>query len=93
MGWVETFEPGLLELWLGRRMSTMRPKVFHGTNSITCAKSVLPTFMRYPRSVKPESFANSQIKFQIVDTHESLATRFSIGFARGDPQMNRTLLI
>lgn len=27
--------------------STMRPKVFQGTNSITCANSVLPTFMRH----------------------------------------------
>jgi hypothetical protein len=27
--------------------STMRPKDFQGTNSITCANSVLPTFMRY----------------------------------------------
>jgi hypothetical protein len=31
--------------------SMMRPKVFQGTNSITCANSVLPTFMRHLESV------------------------------------------
>ncbi len=41
--------------------SMMRPKVFHGTCSITCAKSVLPVFMRYPRSFKPASIANIRI--------------------------------
>ena len=61
--------------------STIRPKVFHGTNSITCENSVLPTFMRHPGSFKPASIANRQIEIQIVDTHETLETCVSIGFA------------
>ena len=68
-------------------------KDFHGTNSITCAKSVSPTFMCHPGSVQPESFANRQIEIQIVDTHESLATLVSARFAAGGHQMNQTLLM
>ncbi len=63
--------------------STIPPKVFHGTNSITSAKSVLPTFMRHPGSFKPGSIASQQVAIQIVDTHESLETRVSLGFAAG----------
>ena len=37
--------------------------------------------MHYPGSFKPESIANRQIDIQIMDTHETLATRVSIGFA------------
>jgi hypothetical protein len=59
----------------------IRPKVFHGTNSITCANSALPTFMPYPGSFKPASIANEQSQIQIVDTHESPETRVSTGFA------------
>lgn len=69
------------------------PKVFHGTNSITCAKNVLPTFMCHSGSVKPESVANYPIRIQIVDTHESLKTRFSACFAASDYQINGTLLL
>ena len=70
----------------------MRPKVFHGTNSITCANSVLPTFMRHPESFKPASIADEPSEIQIVDTHETLETRISISFAAHWHQMNRTLL-
>src|ERR1039457_4155328 len=73
--------------------STMRPKLFHGTNSMTCANSVLPTFMRHPRSVKPESLANVENEIQIVDTHKSLITLVGIGFAAGWLQLNRTLVM
>jgi hypothetical protein len=59
----------------------MRPKVFHGTNSMTCANSVLPTFMRHPGLLKPVSIANCKPELQIVDTHESLETRVNTGFA------------
>jgi hypothetical protein len=52
--------------------SMMRPKVFHGTNSIPCANSVLPTFMRHSRSSNPESIANEPHTIQIVDTHNPL---------------------
>src|SRR5450756_1174918 len=72
--------------------SMMRPKVFHGTYSMTCANSVLPTFMRHPRSSKPGSFAHVQSEIQIVDTHEFLKTRFCIGFSAFPPYINRTLL-
>jgi len=37
--------------------------------------------MRDSQAVKPESIAKMKIKIQIVDTHESSATRISIGFA------------
>ncbi|OOG51204.1 hypothetical protein B0E49_16450 [Polaromonas sp. C04] len=52
----------------------------------------LPTFMRHPRLRKPESIPNVQIEIQIVDTHESLETRVSIGFAVLLAHLNRTLL-
>src|ERR1019366_7550024 len=70
--------------------SMMRPKVFHGTNSITCENSVLPTFMRYPGSFRPASIANRRSEIQIVDTHESLKTRADIGFPACQPRFNRT---
>src|ERR1019366_2128054 len=47
--------------------SMMRPNVFHGTNSMPCANSVLPTFILQPRSYKPGIIANEQIRIQIVD--------------------------
>ena len=46
--------------------------VFHGTNSVTCANSVLPRFMRHSRSLNPESIANEPHAIQIVDTLISL---------------------
>ena len=71
----------------------MRPNAFHGTYSMICANSVLPTFMRYPRLFKPESIANVQIEIQIVDTHESLETPAVFGLLAFGYQLNRTLLI
>ena len=59
----------------------MRPNVFHGTNSMTCANSVLPTFMHHPGLFKPQRIANRQPEIQIVDTHETLETRVSNDFA------------
>ena len=70
----------------------IRPKVFHGTNSMICANSVLPTFMRYPGMFKPESIANRQPQIQIMDTHEPSETRASIGLAANCHQISRTLL-
>ncbi len=63
--------------------SMMRPKVFHGANSMICANSVLPTFMCHPGSIKPASIASQRSAIQIVDTHESLETRVGIGFSAG----------
>ena len=60
---------------------------------MTCAKSVLPTFIRYPRLFKPESIAHAQTEIQIVDTHELLETRVVIGLQAFDHQLNRTLLL
>jgi len=71
----------------------MSPKVFHGTNSITCANSALPTFMRHPRSSRPASIANKPSEIQVVDTHETLEPRINIGVAVDHGQMNRTLLV
>ena len=70
----------------------MRPKVFHGTYSMTCANNVLPTFMRHPRLGKAESVANTKSQIQIVDTHESLKTLVNSGFPASESQFNRTLL-
>ena len=56
--------------------SMMRPKVFHGTYSMTCANSVLPMFILHPKLYKLEMIANAQSKIQIVDTHESLVTPY-----------------
>jgi hypothetical protein len=39
---------------------------------MTCANSVLPTFIYQLRLFKPVSIANVQIEIQIVDTHETL---------------------
>ena len=71
----------------------MREKVFQGTNSITCANSVLPTFMRHSGLLKPASIANERNEIQIVDTHESSETRFNTGVAALQHQISRTLLI
>jgi hypothetical protein len=49
--------------------------------------------MRHPGSLKPASIAKNQSEIQIVDTHETLETRVTIGFAAGRHQINRTLLI
>ena len=76
-----------------RCRSMMRPKVFHGTNAMTCANSVLPTFMCHPGSLKPESIANQRSEIQIVDTQESLETRISTDFTACWHQINRTLLV
>ena len=72
--------------------SMMREKVFQGTNSITCANSVLPTFMRHSGLLKPASIANELNEIQIVDTHESSETRFNTGVAALQHQISRTLL-
>jgi hypothetical protein len=48
--------------------------------------------MRHSGLFKPASIANEQSEIQIVDTHESLETRVSIGFAAHQRQINRTLL-
>src|SRR5215208_3982410 len=72
--------------------SMMRPKVFHGTNSITCANSVLPTFMRHLGSVQPESIANWPFRIQIVDTSESLETTDNAGLTAGRQRIDRTLV-
>src|SRR3989338_7068935 len=72
--------------------SMMRPNVFHGTYSMTCANSVLPTFILHSRFAKPGMIANAQSEIQIVDTHESLETLINIDVAAGTSQFNRTLL-
>ena len=75
--------------------STMRPKVFHGTNSITCANSVLPTFMRHPgvgQTREHRKTAKRQIEIQIADTHESLETRVNACAAARWLEINRTLV-
>jgi hypothetical protein len=48
----------------------MRPNVFHGTYSITCANSVLPTFMSHPDFFETGMIANLRLGIQIMDTHK-----------------------
>jgi len=69
----------------------VRPKVFHSTNTITCANSVLPTFMRHPGSFRPVSIANTPGAMHIVDTDATLEPRITMGVAVDHGQMNRTL--
>src|ERR1700737_4840977 len=73
--------------------SMMRPKVFHGTNSITCANNVLPTFMRDSGSLNPESIANPRNQIQIVDTLKLLETILMKGLAGRIYKINRTVVI
>src|SRR5208283_2010406 len=73
--------------------SMMRPKVFHGTNSITCANSVLPTFMRHSRSSNPESIAKQPQAIQIVDTLKSLQTTHDNELDGEMANLNRTAVI
>jgi hypothetical protein len=40
--------------------------------------------MHHPGSFKPASIANGRIEIQIVDTHETLETRISIGLRLAD---------
>ena len=72
--------------------SIMRPKVFHGTNSITCANSVVPRFMRHPKSFRPVSIANTPGAIQIVEPHATLEPRITIDVAVDHSQMHRTRL-
>jgi hypothetical protein len=62
-------------------------------NSITCANSVLPTFMSHPELFKPASIAEEPSEIQIVDTYETLETRVSTGFPAHWHEMGRTLLV
>jgi len=48
--------------------------------------------MRHPESFKLAGIANEPSDIQIVDTHETLETRVSIGFVEHWHQVNRTLL-
>src|ERR1035437_6579537 len=73
--------------------SMMRPKLFHGTNSMTCANSVLPTFMRHSGSFKPESIANLHHKIQIVDTPKALDAYVNNHLQPDRRQINRTPLM
>jgi hypothetical protein len=49
--------------------------------------------MRHSRLVKAKNVGNFKSEIQIVDTHESLKTLVNIGFAAGESQFNRTLLV
>src|ERR1700737_2523291 len=73
--------------------SMMRPKVFHGTNSIPCANNVLPTFMRDSGSLNPESIANPRNQIQIVDTLKLLETILMKGLAGRIYKINRTVVL
>ncbi|MBA4082877.1 MAG: hypothetical protein C0496_16640 [Erythrobacter sp.] len=69
----------------------MRPKVFHGTNSMTCANSVLPRGRRHSGGFTARSIATWCGQFQIVDTLEIVEPAIAIDFTADYPQINRTL--
>jgi len=71
----------------------MRPKVFNGTNSMSCANRVLPTFMRHSGGGTARSIANWRGAVQIVDTRESSETTISIDFAVDHAEMDQAPLI
>ena len=48
---------------------------------MTCANSVLPTFIPYLRSSKPDSTTIVQYRIQIVDTHKTLKNRVTAASA------------
>src|SRR5664279_2067984 len=68
-------------------LATIRSKVFHGTNSISCANSVLPVFI----GASSEGL-RSMHRLQIVDSHFCHETRATPGFPSHHPQINRTLV-
>src|SRR5271165_4294395 len=68
--------------------ATIRPKVFHGRNSITWANSVLPVFIGDSREV-----AGSMLQLQIVDTAFCPETRKSPGVQSVRPSVNRTAML
>ena len=72
--------------------SMMRPKVFHGTNSMTCANSVLPTCMRHSGRSTARSIVIWHGTIQIVDTLEIAELAITIDFTTAPSQLNRTLL-
>jgi hypothetical protein len=64
-----------------------------GTNSITWANSVLPTFMRHSRSSNPESIANERHAIQIVDTNKTMQTTRANRLDGGKSKLNRTVVL
>jgi hypothetical protein len=49
--------------------------------------------MLNPKFNKPEIIANGQFQIQIMDTHKTVKTPVSIGFADATYQFNRTLVM
>src|SRR5271166_4448826 len=68
--------------------ATIRLKVFHGRNSISWAKSVLPAFIGDSRDDP-----GSLLRLQIVDTAFCSETRITPGVQSGRPSINRTAVI
>src|SRR5271163_1720042 len=68
--------------------ATIRPKVFHGRNSIKCAKRVLPVFT----GASLENFQR-MLRVQIVDTPFRSETGGIRGFQSFDPSVNRTAVV
>src|SRR5580704_16767857 len=65
--------------------ATIRPNVFHGRNSINCAKRVLPVFT----GASLENFQR-MLRVQIADTPFCSETGGIRGFQSRDPSVNRT---
>src|SRR5271157_498006 len=68
--------------------ATIRLKVFHGRNSISWAKSVLPVFIGDSRD-----HPGSLLRLQIVDTAFCSETRRTPGAQSRWPSVNRTAVI
>lgn len=67
-------------------------KGFDSTNSITCAKTVLPTFMRPSGSSNPERHRKWAVRNSIVDTQKSPESLVGKEVESELPDLNRTVL-
>lgn len=72
----------------------MRVKLVQGTNSMSYAKSVLPTFMAHPPGYGSRKTTQERsIQLQIGTTQNRLLGRATIGFQQDPLRFNRTLLV
>lgn len=70
---------------------TMQEKLVHGTNSVSCANSVLPAFTGIPKSCQPEETTQKYaIRFQISTKQHHPQSRVIIGFPALCDHVERT---
>lgn len=72
--------------------SMIQPRFFRGTNFMTCATIILPTFMLYSRSSKLGAMTDLSAAVQIVGNYQELEALFSVDFEACWPLTNRIAL-